>query len=1141
MRLSVTLMLLVSGVIPPAAGFAEEAEDKVDYVQDVKPILSQRCYACHGALKQKNSLRLDTAALARQGGDGGPAVTAGKSGESLLIDAVTGANGVPRMPPEGEPLKPEEIETLRRWIDQGAHAPEEKVPQNPAQHWSYQPPQCPPLPLVADPAWRVNPIDAFVASQQEQRGLTHSPPASKSLLLRRVYLDLIGLPPTRAEMVAFLADESPEAYEKVVDRLLESPHYGERWGRHWMDVWRYSDWDGYGAEIRESQPHIWRWRDWIVESLNADKPYDQMIVEMLAGDEVAPSDPDTIRATGFLARNWYKFNRNVWLDFTIEHTAKAFLGTTMNCARCHDHMYDPLTQQDYYKFRALFETHDVRADRLPGKPDPLKDGLARVFDSNVEAPTYLYIRGDEKRPDKEHPLPAGIPAVLSRAELKIEPVKLAPVEFYPGLRPFVQQENLQQAQVARDAAHAKWTEAHTLLAAARQKLTDHAAAKTAASEKKEPVGDVILADDFSSPKPELWNMGPGTWEYKEGGLVQSDPRDAVTPLISVKPHPADFVGRIRFKTTGGKVYKSVGLSFDANAGADQDFWGVYLSGANKLSIFQRKGGQDVYFPDGAKDFPVELNREYELQVAVRGALVNVSVDGKLSFTYKLPAERLKEGRFALWTYDATAQFVRASIATLPADYVLYEKLSDSPAAASESELQLAIAQAQQTVALADKALATATAALAWTHSRIAADNANYAIPPAVKAQELSLAAGRAEREHALRLAEQNLLQAEQKLAAARALPNPEADAAKKAIADGEAAVTAATKPLHDAQAALAQPLEAYTRFGPVYPATSSGRRLALARWIADRSNPLTARVAINHLWLRHMGSPLVSSVFDFGLNGKPPTHPELLDWLAVELMEPTVVSGAPPPGPPLLRGGNTGWRMKHIHRLIVTSQTYRQQSATSGPVAQSCKPVDPDNVSLWRMNVRRMEAEIIRDSTLYVAGKLDPTMGGADLDENSGMTVPRRSLYFRNSKEKKMTFLDLFDRPNVVECYRRPESIVPQQALAMANSPLSLAQARHLAKSLSEEAGPENASDKVHGFVSAAFQQILNRPPTGDERTECEAFLKDQTARFANPQGLTQFTAGTASPVPPAADPHQRARENLVHVLLNHNDFLTVR
>jgi hypothetical protein len=232
--------------------------------------------------------------------------------------------------------------------------------------------------------------------------------------------------------------------------------------------------------------------------------------------------------------------------------------------------------------------------------------------------------------------------------------------------------------------------------------------------------------------------------------------------------------------------------------------------------------------------------------------------------------------------------------------------------------------------------------------------------------------------------------------------------------------------------------------------------------------------------------------------------------------------------------------MKHIHRLIVMSNAYRQQSSIAAETAGN-RTIDPDNSYLWRMNVRRMEAEIIRDSTLHVAGQLDPKMGGPELDENSGMTVPRRSVYFRNSKEKKMTFLDLFDRPNVVECYRRSESVVPQQALAMANSPLSLAQARLLAKTLSAEAGADSKPETRDKFITIAFEQVLSRPPAAAERAECEKFLADQAQRFADPKSLTQFTTGTPSSVAAAADPHQRARENLVHVLLNHNDFLTIR
>src|SRR5262249_40881153 len=216
----------------------------------------------------------------------------------------------------------------------------------------------PGLPKGKNSAWVRNPVDAFIAAEHEERGLKPRPEAPRHVLLRRVYLDLIGLPPTREEVQAFLSDTSADALEKVVDKLLASPRYGERWGRHWMDVWRYSDWAGYGNEVRESQRNIWHWRDWIVESLNQDKGYDRMILEMLAGDELAPDDPKTLRATGFLVRNWYLFNRNVWLENAIEHTSKAFLGVTMNCARCHDHFFDPITQKEYYEFRAFFEPHN---------------------------------------------------------------------------------------------------------------------------------------------------------------------------------------------------------------------------------------------------------------------------------------------------------------------------------------------------------------------------------------------------------------------------------------------------------------------------------------------------------------------------------------------------------------------------------------------------------------------------------------------------------------------------------------------------------------------------------------------------------------------------------------------------------------
>jgi uncharacterized protein DUF1549 len=250
--------------------------------------------------------------------------------------------------------------------------PESKQVASPSQgtkHWAFSVPQRPPVPTVENREWVRNPIDAFLSAQHQKRDLQPLPPTDERVLLRRVYLDLVGLPPNVEETKDFLSDRSPEAYEKVVDQLLSSPRYGERWGRHWMDVWRYSDWYGTREleEHRNSQRHIWHWRDWIIDSVNKDKGYDQMILEMLAGDEIAPTDPDTLRATGYLARSFYRFNRNVWLFDTVEHTSAAFLAITLKCARCHDHKYDPIAQEEYYKFRAFFEPYDVRLDRIPGQ------------------------------------------------------------------------------------------------------------------------------------------------------------------------------------------------------------------------------------------------------------------------------------------------------------------------------------------------------------------------------------------------------------------------------------------------------------------------------------------------------------------------------------------------------------------------------------------------------------------------------------------------------------------------------------------------------------------------------------------------------------------------------------------------------
>jgi hypothetical protein len=645
-----------------------------------------------------------------------------------------------------------------------------------------------------------------------------------------------------------------------------------------MDVWRYSDWYGRRSanDVWNSAPQIWRWRDWIVNSLNADKGYDRMLSEMLAADEIVPLDDEAGVATGFLIRNWYALNPNQWMRDTIEHTGKAFLGLTFNCAHCHDHKYDPISHEDYFRFRAFFEPLGIRQDRWPGEADPgpfqeyeyVKQrkpnrlGAVRVFDKQLDAKTWFYTGGDERnRVESKGSLAPGVPAFLG--SLAIQPVSLPEGSVRPGLRPEIQETDLS--------------------------LRLHAVTKAQ---------DELLALD--SPKTR-------------------------TALEAARAELASAIARFA---------------------ADQ----------------AKVGGP----PDATK---------------------------------------------------------------------LAQK-------AAKMERDAAVASAKATLALAEHDL------------------------------------GRAD--------------------------DKTRDAATKAVAAAKAALSKA-----EAERDKPKSPDNYTSVTMTFPNQSTGRRKALAEWLTRRDHPLTARVAVNHLWMRHFQEPLVPSVFDFGRNGKPPTHPALLDWLAAELME-------------------NGWSMKHLHRLIVTSAAYKRRSdgvleswsddsATQTPhpstapllhhsTAPSPHPrqIDPDNRLLWRMNPSRMEAEVVRDSVLHLAAALDPLMGGQEIENTEAEKSKRRSLYFSCHPEVggRSAMAAMFDAPEPTDCYRRTRSVLPQQALVLTNSKLVHDHSAALVGQIGAEA-PD--------FIIAAFEHVLSRQPSAVELGSCRDFLE------------------------------QGSKESLVRVLLNHNDFVTVR
>jgi mono/diheme cytochrome c family protein len=422
-RLVRVVLVTAAGLLPGRC--AADAGPVVDYARDLQPIFTRACVSCHGPEKQRNGLRLDTALGLREGGDSGPAIVPGASSQSRIYHAISGTNAVKLMPPNWPRLAAAEIEQIKAWIDRGAKFPAEemKAARGKVTHWAFQPITPPPVPLLRNPHHAVhNPIDSFILARLEKAGLEPAPEADRLTLLRRLALDLTGLPPTPDEVDAFVKDPRPDAYQRQVDRLLGSPHYGERWGRYWLDLARYADSNGYSID---SPRTIWPFRDWVISALNQDMPFDRFTIEQLAGDLLPDATTDQQIATGF-HRNT-QINEEGGVDkeqFRVEAvfdrvntTGSVWLGLTLGCAQCHSHKYDPLSQREYYQLLAFFNNQDE--PNLPAtgpSPTPLpqkkKPGLTTMIlrERPTPRPTYVLRGGDFTRPGAS--VGPGTPAVL---------------------------------------------------------------------------------------------------------------------------------------------------------------------------------------------------------------------------------------------------------------------------------------------------------------------------------------------------------------------------------------------------------------------------------------------------------------------------------------------------------------------------------------------------------------------------------------------------------------------------------------------------------------------------------------------------------------------------------------------------------
>ncbi len=1087
-------ILILIALFPSISTSAEE----VDYIEHIKPVLRARCYACHGALKQEAELRLDTAESIRASGivDNG-----------TLLERLGAEDPAVRMPPEGEALKPIELMRFRRWISSGAKAPEGEMPESdPNEHWAFKPIIRPAIPHST----YKNPIDAFLEVNRVAIKVTPLQRASADEITRRLYMNLIGMPPLGDELR--LEDDASVNTQLpiLVDQLLADSRHGERWGRHWMDVWRYSDWWGLGAQHRNSHKFIWHWRDWIVESLNSDLGYDEMVRQMLAGDELYPNDLDKLRGSGYLVRNWFLFNRNQWMDETVEHVAKGFLGLTLNCAKCHDHKFDPVGQHEYYQFRAFFEPYHVRVDMLPGETDLSQDGIPRPYDAAPETPTYLFQRGNDQDPDLSTALAPDIPQVLKLPLPEIKKVTLPVDAWKPGLRPDVLASYIQHATQEISERQMALTNREMELLNAKEKY--EASENRPAAEDVTPSAESYV-DDFSELDDQAWKVYGGEWKLQDDGLAQLKDGAQRSVLRLRQPVPDDFEATLKFVTTGGSRWRSIGIEFDAVVAdptstlkAGESANNIYISGYQqgpKIQASYAKEGPYQYPSNGLRQIQFETNREYEFMIRVRDNLVNAYLNGELMLAWRSPLARRK-GALQLSAFDVLAVFKSFKLRELP-DAIKLEEAGANPdkTIASGINPKDAYAQAKVNVEVAKQELEIANTRLkglersvVWfTSVREGAEDAS---------SEARLEAIQSAREVATLEAKRDLTIASAALEKGKgdgAKLKKEFETAQEKVAQYELAMS--TEIPEDAEVELLVGAKwTPTRFAssgsddPTKPFLphSTGRRTALAAWIANSQNPLTARVAVNHVWLRHMGQPLVRTVFDFGRNGHQPENQELLDWLASEFMQ-------------------SGWSFKHLHRLILSSEAYLMSSRIKANAPQLV--LDAENDSWWRRVPMRLESQAVRDSILRLGDQLDLHMGGPPIESGEQTKSKRRSLYFFHSNNSRNLFLTMFDEALVTDCYQRETSIVPQQALAMANSTMVLNETRPIAAYIASKTQDDNA------FIEYSFQHILGVEATAEELEVMSLAWR----RWETIDGESKVDR----------------QQHLVWVLLNHNDFLVVR
>ena len=961
-------VLGVLGTILPAA----EPPGRISFRRDIAPLFRSACIDCHSGPDAKGDFDLTTSPTALAKGDDGARIVPGQPAASPLLDRLVDGS----MPPKGKSPRPTpaQIDQVRLWIQQGAAwSPRLMLSRYDVttdrwagrDWWSLQPIRRPVPPTITGRSHNSNPVDQFVLARLARHRLDFNPPVDRRGYLRRVTFDLIGLPPTPEQLATFLADRTPDAERRLVDRLLASPHYGERWGRHWLDVIGYTESDGF--EHDKFRPHSWRYRDYVVNSFNADLAYDQFVRQQIAGDVLPGPTRDSIAATGFLvsgewdevqhvgaSKSEMRRAREEELAEMIGTVSGTFLGLTVHCCRCHDHKFDPLPQVDYYRIRAIFDGVDHSRGSTPGNRSILPD------------------------------LEAG----------KIERART----------PLIAKQKSLNAEIAR----------------VRQLLPGEAVLKAGSQPDKTLVtgrhGRALnAAHTYATlPSKNVYHQPPLTVEC--WGLARSRNKFNVFVANNLKSSEHwelySFTGKGDF-TLYMPAYKPATIRSDV----------VITDGRWHYLAMQFDGKSVRLFVDGRQVRHQAVTRAREPgplgtldmgayspePVGCDGAVDDVRISNIIR-----PITDIAPGPFTvdrhtvgLWNFDTVRSGRFADLSGT----------ADAPGRLKAERLEKQLAAQLQTVTAQIASLAPPVGYVGFrrqpgaTHVLLRGDPKSQG--PQVTPRGLSALAG---------------------LSGDLGLPAdaPEAE-----------------------------------------------RRRRFARWVTDPRNPLAARVMANRLWQFHFGSGLARNASDLGFNGGHPTHPQLLDWLASELIR-------------------SGWSLKHLHRLMVLSSTYRQSSATQPAAAAR----DADNRWLWRFTPRRLEAEVVRDAMLAVSGELNSTMHGPSVQpftvtvfnthfyhlfDSPDARFNRRTCYRANVITGRDPLLDCFDCPSPsVATPRRRSTVTPSQALALMNNSFVLRQARRFARRI-RSLSPGSIDQQARLSVQLA----LSRSPSSSEHRQLTTLIQD--------------------------------------------------